>query len=239
MAIEIRLPNINGKTDSEQLSQIRSYLYQLAPQLQWALDTVGKGESSNVVLQKNSSGISSKEEDRVSNFNELKALIIKSADIVNAYYDEITKLADQNGLYVAQSEYGDFVEQTNLILYADDKNLAQQVSSVQELIDGLSGRIDTLESNGRIVSGIIGYEESGEAIIGIEIGQTTTVNGKEVFDKYAQFTADRLSFFDNNGTEVAYISDHKLVITEAYIKGDLQLNKFKFDSSNGLALIPS
>lgn len=237
MSIDIRLPNINGKTESEQLAQIRSYLYQFAGQLQWALDTVeNKSISSNVVVQNNSGASSAKEEDPVSNFNELKALIIKSADIVNAYYDEITKLADQNGLYVAQSDYGTFVEQTKTTLYAEDTGLTQKVSDVQTLTGNLSGRVDKIETDGRIFSGVIKHAASGEDIVGIEIGQTTVVNGKETFDKYAQFTADSLSFFDSNGIKVAYISDQKLVITEAYVKGNLQVGGFILDTSVGIAL---
>ena len=39
--MDLRLPSIAG-TDREQLAQIRSYLYQLIPQLQWILDGVEK-----------------------------------------------------------------------------------------------------------------------------------------------------------------------------------------------------
>lgn len=36
--IDIRLPKITGKTEKEQLMQIKSYLYQLAEQLQVAFN---------------------------------------------------------------------------------------------------------------------------------------------------------------------------------------------------------
>lgn len=39
MSAELRLPNISG-TDEEQLAQIRSYLYQLIPQLQWMFQSM-------------------------------------------------------------------------------------------------------------------------------------------------------------------------------------------------------
>ena len=55
MTVDIRLPNINGKTESEQLAQIKSYLYQFAEQLQWAMSTVGAGIGKTVVTQKNGS----------------------------------------------------------------------------------------------------------------------------------------------------------------------------------------
>ncbi len=38
MDVQLRLPDIKGD-DREQLRRIRSYLYQLVPQLQWALET--------------------------------------------------------------------------------------------------------------------------------------------------------------------------------------------------------
>ena len=40
MGFRFRLPDIKG-TDREQLRQLRGYLYQLIPQLQWALDAAG------------------------------------------------------------------------------------------------------------------------------------------------------------------------------------------------------
>ena len=44
-----------------------------------------------------------------------------------------------------------------------------------------------------------------------------TVDGEEVFNKYARFTSGRLSFYDKNDTEVAYISDYKLHISNVEI----------------------
>ena len=45
MAFRFRLPDIKG-TDREQLRQLRGYLYQLVPQLQWALDSVGSARKT-------------------------------------------------------------------------------------------------------------------------------------------------------------------------------------------------
>lgn len=48
MAIDIRLPNINSTTDAGQIAQIRSYLYQFAEQMQWALNTIESGNTTSV-----------------------------------------------------------------------------------------------------------------------------------------------------------------------------------------------
>ena len=98
--------------------------------------------------------------------------------------------------------------------------------------------------NGHIFSGIIEYAKDGEAIVGIEIGQTTTENGVKTFRKFARFTAEKLSFYDAmvQDEPVAYISNYMLVITEAWVKGNLKIggetNGFIFDTSNGIALRP-
>lgn len=235
--IDIRLPNITGKTDTEQLAQIKSYLYQFAGQLQWALSTVEVGNSSNVVLQKNSGSVT-KNEDTVSNFNELKGLIIKSADIVTAYYEKIDSLLKLSGDYTAQSDFGTFKEQTLNQLSATSSQIQQNITDLQAIYDTDGNIKAELLVNGHIYSGIIEYAKEGEAIVGIEIGQTTTENGTKKFDAFARFTANKLSFYDANSTEVAYISDYKLFITNAVISGSLQIKNFKFDTSNGLALIP-
>lgn len=237
--IDIRLPNITGKTEAEQLAQIKSYLYQFAGQLQWALSTVQT--NSTPVAKETSSGSAEKKEDPTSNFNELKGLIIKSADIVNAYYEKIDSLLKLSGEYISQSDFGTFKEETLNQLIATNAQIQQNITDLQSIYDE-NGKIRAeLLVNGHIYSGIIEYAKDGEAIVGIEIGQTTTVNGIETFNKFARFTAERLAFYDagNPRDPVAYISNYRLVITEAEVLGNLQLGDFVLDTSNhGLALRP-
>lgn len=238
--IDIRLPNITGKTDAEQLAQIKSYLYQFAGQLQWALSTVEAGNSANIV-QQTSSGSIAKKDDPVSNFNELKGLIIKSADIVEAYYEKIDNLLKLSGDYTAQSDFGTYTEKTDHWIDATDKKINQNLSDYQAIYDENGNLRTEILINGCIHSGIIEYAEGGEAIVGIQIGQVTTKDGKEVFNKFARFTSDRLAFYDSNMQDepVAYISNYMLVITNAWVKGNLQLGSgFVLDTSNGIALRP-
>lgn len=241
--IDIRLPNITGKTEAEQLAQVKSYLYQFASQLQWALSTVEAGGNQNVVLQKNSSV--SKKEDSISpsNFNELKGLIIKSADIVEAYYEKIDNLLKLSGDYAAYSEFGTFKEETLNKLSATDTKIEQDLVSKQSIYDENGNIKAELLVNGHIYSGIIEYAKDGEAVVGIEIGQTTKENGVETFNKFARFTAEKLAFYDAmyQDEPVAYISNYMLVITNAWVKGNLELgvgNHFILDTSNGIALRP-
>ena len=239
--IDIRLPNITGKTDAEQLAQIKSYLYQFAGQLQWALGTVQTGGSTggSAGVQVQTNGSVTKQEDPASNFNQLKGLIIKSADIITAYYEKIDNMLKLSGYYTAQSDFGTFKEETLNQLIATDKNIQQNIQDLQAIYDENGNIKAELLVNGHVYSGIIEYAKDGEAIVGIEIGQTTTNGDEKTFERFARFTANKLSFYDANSTEVAYISDYKMVITEAWVKGNLWLGSgFVFDTTNGIALRP-
>lgn len=238
MSVDIRLPNITGRTEAEQLAQIKSYLYQFAGQLQWALKTVESGSSTNIVLQQGSSGKEVKPDVHTANFNQLKALIIKTAEVVEAYEEKVDKILDLDGEYLAISPFGTFVEDTNNTVSANSRKIEQDLVSKQAIFDENGNILAELLVNGHIYSGIIEYAKDGEAIVGIEIGQTTKANGVETFNKFARFTAESLAFYDPAAQvePVASISNYKLVITNAEIKGNLKLGGYVLDTTNGIAL---
>jgi hypothetical protein len=225
MGLDLRLPNITGATEREQLVQIKSYLYQLASQLQWALNTMDTSTSSNkvVVHQVSQNAIAQAgQEDAESTFNSIKALIIKSADIVDAYYEEVDKRL--TGLYVSQSYFGTYAEETGLKISENSKGIVQQYIDIQRINSDIVSLNSTFaESQAHIKSGILYEDDNGLPVYGLEIGQRNTVDGEEVFNKYARFTSDRLSFYDQNGTEVAYISDYKLYIFNVEITNSLKV----------------
>lgn len=283
--IEIRQPNITAKTETEQLLQIRSYLYQMAQQLQWAFNTIsspggGGNVGTNTTQQTVVSSSSSGKIDATKTFDALKDLIIKSSDIVNAYYDVISKKLV--GVYVAQSDFGRYQEETsntikesstridqlyvnnqvitgkfNTIdrlvttaqsmtetignLETDKSALSEKVDAISSAADGMAETVERLQmmmvqTNAYVRTGLLYEDDNGIPVYGLEIGQTNDVNGENVFSKFARFSADRLSFYDRNDTEVAYISDYKLYITNAEITGALSLaGKFKVFYDHGLA----
>ena len=227
MSINLRLPNITETTTEGKLKQMQSFLYQTVEQLNWALNALETSGTGAVVMQGKSnaggsSGSGDKKESSV-NFNELKALIIKSADIVEAYYEKISERLV--GKYVAVSDFGKYEQDTDFLLYRDSKNIEQLFSNVQTIttdIDGLNQKLIDVEAY--IKSGELYTDNNGIPIYGLEIGQTTEIDGEEVFNKFARFTSDRLSFYDYAGNEVAYISDRqlyigKIVVTVSFSQG--------------------
>lgn len=370
MGVNLRFPNITGTSEREQLAQMRSYLHQLVGELQWALNNVSEG---GVYTPSGGSGASSSTPTSLTGktaFEAIKPLIIKSADIVQAYYDSIsTKL---EGQYVAVSDFGTFVEQTEqkieqnststtqrfeniqviitrhdsdislidgtlktigedvsyqqqaivtinksiedldgsialvegdvidldtslqaaktelegdinsakeeLSVSIDDTNgsvaglgaglndvnskisdvdedlqeskasIHSNIQSVQENVTGvnalledakamLNGSIEDLEAyvaelqdviigvTAYIKSGLLYYTDAEIPVYGLEVGQSVKdeVSGEVVFQKYARFTSEKLSFYDSNGIEVAYISDKKLYIRMAQITISFQI----------------
>lgn len=209
------LPRINGATEAEQLVQIKKYLYEVVQQMNWAFNNIGTG-SEAVVNAVKSSGVIAPKDTPQATFNSIKALIIKSADIVNAYYEEINKKLE--GVYVAESEFGTFVEETEGEFKASSTEFEQIYENIQAIQSSVKGISDAMiETNAYIKSGLLYYDDSGVPVYGLEVGQQTEKDGVEVFNRYAQFTSDRLVFFDSNGNEVAWIKDNTLHIEVAEI----------------------
>lgn len=217
MGTELRYPNITGANEREMMVQMKSYLYQLVDQLQYALNNIGASSVTLVTqkpggVQQTNSGSA----DPVATFNDIKSLIIKSADIVNAYYAEITTRLE--GKYVAESDFGSFAEQTEQAISQSSTDIEQLFTNLQTIITDIENINFTLaEVNAHIRSGLLYTGDDGIPVYGLEIGQRNSIDGVEVFNKYARFTADRLSFYDQNDTEVAYISDYKLYIRNVEI----------------------
>lgn len=215
----IRYPNITGTTDAQKLEQMKSYLYQIVGELNYQLEQ-GSSASSNASTA-NEAAKPQKKTDPVSTFNDIKALIIKSADIVNAYYEEINKRLE--GVYVAESDFGIYAEQTSADITASSKAIEQFYTDLQHVITDIEV-VERTQAN--LKSGLLYYAEDGTPVYGLEIGQKTEVDGQEVFNKFARFTADKLSFYDQNGNEVAYISDRKLYITHIEVIGSFSQGGF-------------
>ena len=231
--IDIRYPSITGTNDAAQLMQVKSYLHQLVDQLNMALKDMEQSTAPAVTTVRSvSAGKAADDKEAQSTFNSIKALIIKSADIVNAYYDEINYRLES--VYVAESVFGSYAEETSKSVQETaelTKELYQNVQTITTDIYGEDGnggiKNQLIQTNAYINSGRIDTAADGTAVYGIEVGQRNVVDGVETFDKYARFTADKLSFYDQNGNEVAYVSDKKLYITNVEVTGSFRQGGFE------------
>ena len=235
MSVELRFPNITATNTEGQVAQLQSYMHQLVQQLNWALstiDTASNGDTSNLVINTPKTDVTPEEAENT--FNSIKALIIKSADIVKAYEDTMKETF--NGSYVAQSDFGTYLQETQLTIETDSKTISEYFTNVQEITDGIESEIK--DQKNYIKRGLLEYDaNTGEPRTGMESGETTDDGA---FKKCARFTTDKLSFFSNDGKEVAYIGQKNgegclFILGWVAFLGDVQLNKYNIDTSDGLA----
>lgn len=239
MTLDLRYPNITGKTDAEQVAQMRSYLHQLVDQLNWALNTVESaqgGNTSAVVYQQSEPSTAQEAEET---FNSIKALIIKSADIVKAY--ETTIFSDFNGKYFAESDFGTYLKETNMKVEANSEGVEEHYKSIEKITnkDG-TGTLDAVVDYVETTDGYIKRGILADGSIGIEVGETNE-NG---YHRYAQFTSERLTFYDVNGKPVAYIGAGDIdkddtnclyVTGKAVFQGAVLFGGYKMETADGLA----
>lgn len=234
---DFRKPNINAPTTEGQLNQVKSYLFQLTNQLNFALKAAEVEESkrgySSVGGNKNSAEVKSDEEKAQDTFYQLKNLIIKSADIVDAYYEVIEQRL--SGEYVAQSEFGTYKEKTDALEVKTSTNETNYYNSVKEIRDAM-GNLSELRKDDCYIR--TGWLDDNETVAGVEIGKTSH-NDKDSSEAFARFTTEELVFYDGNGTEeknrLGWFSQYKLNIRGARIEGNLEVNDYLLDTSKGIA----
>ena len=223
--MNIRLPNITASSEREQLMQVKSYLLQLAQELNWALATIEAGtRTGNTAAKKQSPGSAVTKEEMTASYNELRSLIIKSANTVSAYAEAAEEI--YNSRYVAQSDFGTYMQEAEQRIVENSTSIEQMFANIQEIITQNALEHSQIDVSANIKSGVLDTDDNGVPVYGVEIGQRTEIDGVEVFDKFARFTSDRLSFFDQNDNEVAYISDRKLYINHAEIKSSFRMGGF-------------
>ncbi len=106
MSMNIRFPNITAPNVTEQVNQIKNYLYQLVEQLNWALSVL----ESNPSAATDSGGQPAPSGITEESFNELKALLAQSGATLDSYYEKINnRLKDH---YVSQEDFNAYKQES-------------------------------------------------------------------------------------------------------------------------------
>lgn len=229
MNIEFRLPNLSAKDVPGQIRQLHSFLRSTVEQLNWALGQIDTTAEQTQVqtFQANT------EAATLEQFTNLKGLIIKSADIVSAYYETIDQLLATSGHYVAQSDYGTYREQVNQQLSAQTDRITQNITRTEQIGDQLRTQ-DSYLRYGAVGTTLGDTELANENAAGIEVGDFQSMNS-ETTQRYARFTAYGLELFGSDKRNpIAYISGNRLYITNAEIRGELKLGGYQISTANGL-----
>ena len=241
MALTLPLPPQNMP------AEVYSYLFQMVQLLNVSVDALSTGATVNVSggVSGGTSGASGG--DMSSNsYEELQSLIIKTAEIVNRKMDELK--VELKGSYVAQSEFGTYVEELNAYLVAHPDAISQYytfASVLDENIKNVETEFNkyTVKTQGYIRTGIVAYED-GVPQIGVAVGQDllveedkVTVNGAE-YDVVKEngfraiFTAKELSFWQD-GEKVAYLNNKQLYVTNIVALEKIKLGSWHVGPEDG------
>lgn len=223
-------------TVREQLLRQYSYLFQMAQQLNLALEQLEQGTAQP------QQGITSAVQPQEQQYRTLKSMVIQTAQQVRQEMDRLA--ARLEGEYVAVSDFGTYVERLNNYIEANPDAITQYYSfssALQADIDAVSADFDDYraDTQGYIRTGIV-YYDGAVPVYGVAVGQNLTateVDGEPMVDQNnfrATFTARKLSFWQDT-TEVAYVSDNQLYITNITVLQQLAVGKWKLSAENGLA----
>ena len=101
---DIRLPNISASADaSTQMAQMRSYLYQMVEQLNWALNALDSGGTASLPAQTAGQSAAAAADETDQRMANLRDLIVKSAESAQAELDAIKK--DYKSIASVTEEY--------------------------------------------------------------------------------------------------------------------------------------
>ena len=239
-------PYPNGSVQ-QQLTQQYSYLFQMAQQLNMALAALESGGASAGGGQWKRAGAaaSASAADAASENNEqfqnLRAMIIKTAKQVTRNMEQLeVRLGEE---YVAASQFGTYVQRLSAYLEANPEALTQYYSFCSDLAANVAA-VDAafssyrLDTEGYIRTGIV-YYDGPAPVYGVAVGQnltTTETDGKKVVDQNnfrAVFTAQKLSFWQDS-TEIAYVSNNRLYITNITVLDSIGIGSWRMDSGSGL-----
>lgn len=176
-----------------------------------------------------------------------KAMTESAEPIVSATRKAVTKLtqdvdsfkATVSETYTEKSNFNEFKQKTESDLTANSTAIEQrytEIKAVEQQVLGVDGKVTDVqkkvtETAGYIRTGKVAEDESGNPIYGVKIGQTDTTGN---YNAFAQFTAGRISFFDETGKEISHFAGKDFYIDSGIIVQNLNLGGYELRRNKGL-----
>lgn len=176
-----------------------------------------------------------------------KAMTESAEPIVSATRKAVTKLtqdvdsfkATVSETYTEKSNFNEFKQKTESDLTANSTAIEQrytEIKAVEQQVLGVDGKVTDVqkkvtETAGYIRTGKVAEDESGNPIYGVKIGQTDTAGN---YNAFAQFTAGRISFFDETEKEISHFAGKDFYIDSGIIVQNLNLGGYELRRNKGL-----
>lgn len=176
-----------------------------------------------------------------------KAMTESAEPIVSETRTAVTKLtqdvdrfkATVSETYTEKSNFNEFRKKAENDLTANSTAIEQrytEIKAVEQQVLGVDGKVTDVqkkvtETAGYIRTGKVAEDESGNPIYGVKIGQTDTAGN---YNAFAQFTAGRISFFDEAGQEISHFAGKDFYIDSGIIVQNLNLGGYELRRNKGL-----
>ena len=176
-----------------------------------------------------------------------KAMTESAEPIVSETRTAVTKLtqdvdrfkATVSETYTEKSNFNEFRKKAENDLTANSTAIEQrytEIKAVEQQVLGVDGKVTDVqkkvtETAGYIRTGKVAEDESGNPIYGVKIGQTDTAGN---YNAFAQFTAGRISFFDETGKEISHFAGKDFFIDSGIIVQNLNLGGYELRRNKGL-----
>lgn len=228
----------------QQVMQQYAYLFQMAQQLNLALEQLEQAESGTVRAAGAASGGGAAGGTKLAaadrQYQKLRSMIVKTADQVRHTREELTARLQEE--YVAVSDFGSYVASLSAYLEANPEAVTQYYSFFSDLkadVEAVDAafRHYKVDTEGYIRTGIVSYD-GAVPVYGVAVGQDLVcreVDGEQVVEQNnfrAVFTATRLSFWQD-ATEVAYVSNNRLYITSITVLGGIDVGQWSMETAEG------
>lgn len=223
--------------------QLYNYLYQMAEQLNVALNSLTADNFTEEAREKGIAGTAI-EETQKSQYDALKSLVIKTADVVRTEMDTLE--TELESTYLAKSEFGEYTQSADAKIEANSQGV-KQLYQLSEELSAQQENTDTSFENYKISTsqfihtGLLYYDSDNVPRYGVAVGENLTtieIDGEQALERknlYSTFTSDKLSFWQND-VEVAYVSNSKLFVTNIEILGNAIINNWLIDTTTGFTL---
>ena len=140
-------------------------------------------------------------------------LVIQNKDLVG----------NVSALEASTDGFKTYVENT----FVTGDSFTKYKSEIEQTAKGYTQKFSSLDqyknnTEAYLRTGLLEESKDGSPpVYGVQVGQeTTNAEGEKTFKKYARFTSDRLSFFDQGGNEVTTIGDKRMFVTNVEITGN-------------------
>ena len=221
----------------QQVMQQYSYLFQMAQQLNLALEQLDQTESGTARTGTPSGGAAGTRRAD-GQYQKLRSMIVKTADQVKRSTEELTARLQEE--YVAVSDFGSYVASLSAYLEANPEAVTQYYSFFSDLkadVEAVDAafRHYKVDTEGYIRTGIVS-SDGAVPVYGVAVGQDLVcreVDGQQVVEQNnfrAVFTATRLSFWQD-ATEVAYVSNNRLYITNITVLGGIAIGDWSVEAA--------